>query len=481
MNQSTPSFTPFTAPAAGLGSPKICVLWCDPDLARIARAKRLLADRAIVESVPDAAAAVDWAGAVLPDLAVACAAAARAVAAGFGADRRTSGIPLVLLADTEAETAALARDLPALDILVEPIADHALAARIGAQIEILSLRRALAEREAESETWLGLALRASGLGVWHARLSSGELHMDANLAAMFGWPREPRRVRDADWLARIHPEDRARVMAELSARRQDHRPLEIDFRTALPDGTNRSLAVLGAVVRHAENAGAPGTAFRSVGVARDVTDRVRDAERLKLLLGELNHRVRNTLASVVALAQQTAYNAPSVEAFIESFRARGLALGAAPNLLTRGQWQGVALGDLVETILAPERSARAAGNEAGRIEISGPTRELAPQQALAMTLGLHELATNARKYGALATQAGRLEVRWSIVADGAGHRLTLVWRERGGAPVMPPTRSGFGTRLLRRSLGRDLGGSVRLDFDPAGLVCTFEFQLPPAG
>jgi PAS domain S-box-containing protein len=469
MTEEQPPFAPFTASPPGVS--KVCVLWCDSDAARTARARRLLANRAVVEAVPDAAAALALARAVLPDLAVVSAEHAPALAEAFAGDRRLSRLPIVPLAGNAVEAAALAGAIRAADVVAEPLSDFDLTARIGAQIEIVRLRRALAERELESETWLGLTLKASGLGVWHARLSSGELNIDANLAAMFGWPPKPMAVRDTDWLGRLHPDDRARFVAELTARRHDLKPLEIDFRVVHPDGTVRALAVLGAVVRHVDD-----VAHRSVGVARDVTERVRDAERQKLLLRELNHRVRNTLASVLALAQQTARHAPSVEAFHESFRARVMALGVAHGLLTRGNWQSASLGDLVETILAPER-----GSGPARFEIAGPACDLPPQKALAMTLGLHELATNARKYGALAAPAGRVSVTWSVAGHGPEPRLTLVWRESGGAPVAAPSDSGFGTRLLRQSLGADLAGTVRLAFDPAGLVCTFEFPLERAG
>jgi two-component sensor histidine kinase len=465
MSQSFPPFAPFSAPPTAAALASVRVLWCDADAARAARAKRLLAGRATVEVTADAATALASARGVLPDLVVA-AASARALAAALRADIRLGAVPLVLLAAGEAEAEALARELAPADVLAEPLSDPALAARLRAQIEILSLRRALAEKELESETWLGLALKASGLGVWHARLGAGELHMDANLAVMFGWPAAPRRVRDEEWLARIHPEDRPRVMAELAVRRRDLRPLEIDFRTVLPDGSSRALAVLGAVVRHADE-----VAYRSVGVARDVTERARDAERQQLLLGELNHRVRNTLASVLSLAQQTAQDAASIPAFLDSFRARVLALSTAHNLLTRGHWQGASLGDLVGTILAPERAA-----DTARVEIAGPACELPPHKALAMTMGLHELATNARKYGALSPAGGRLSVTWSL-GEAPERRLALVWRERGGPPVAPPTRTGFGTRLLRRALGADLDGTVALDFAAEGLTCTFDFPL----
>jgi two-component sensor histidine kinase len=469
MSPSAASFSPFAYPSAEAAPAPLRVLWLDSDPARGERAKRALADRAVVDVVSAADAALAAARAAPPDLVVS---AAAGEAAALRGDARLAAVPLVLIAAGRREAEALARGASAADVLSEPLADHELAARLGAQLEILRLKRALAQKETESETWLGLALKASGLGVWHSVIGSGEVQVDANLAAMFGLPHAPTRLREADWIARIHPDDRPRVVAELGARRRDLQPLEIDFRTILPDGTTRWLAVLGAVVRRAGDPPDAGAAYRSIGVARDVTERARDGERQQLLLGELNHRVRNTLASVLSLAQQTAQDAASVPDFITAFRARVMALSTAHGLLTRGRWRGASLGGLVETLLAPDRTA-----DPARIEIAGPACDLPPQKALAMTMGLHELATNARKYGALSAPGGRLSVVWSIADPGGERRLTLVWSERGGPRVAPPARSGFGTRLLRRALGADLDGTVTLDFDPAGVVCTFEFPL----
>jgi len=473
MSPPNPPFTPFAAPSAAAAAPVFRVLWCDADAGRAARAKRLLAGRVAVDIAADAKAALAAARVSLPDLVVRAANGGRApdALAALRQDARLGAVPVILLAAGAAEAAAAAH-LRVADVLTEPFADHELVARVATQLEILRLTRALEEKQSESETWLGLALKAAGLGVWHSPLGSGELHMDANLAAMFGLPPEPAIVKDADWLGHIHPEDRPRVLAELAARRQDQKPLEIDFRTVMPDGSFRALAVLGAVVRHAGVPPEAGAAYRSVGVARDVTERARDAAQQQLLLGELDHRVRNTLASVLALAQQTAQDAASVPAFLAAFQARVMALASAHNLLTRGRWQSASVGALIETTLAPERAANPA-----LVEVRGPACELPPQKALAMTMGLHELATNARKYGALSIAGGRLSVTWTIGEDAGERRLALVWRERGGPPVAPPTRFGFGSRLLRRALGVDLDGSVQLDFDPEGLRCTIEFPL----
>ncbi|HEY7608590.1 MAG TPA: HWE histidine kinase domain-containing protein [Alphaproteobacteria bacterium] len=473
MSPTDPPFTPFASARAAAGAPAFRVLWCDADPGRAARAKRVLAGRAIVDIATDTGAALASALGILPDLVV-CAADTEggepAAMAALRRDSRLGAIPIMLIAAGAASAAAAARTVRVADVLAEPFADHELVARVAAQLEILRLGRALAEKETERETWLQLALKAAGLGVWHAALSSGELHMDANLAAMFGLPPEPVVLKDAEWMARVHPEDRPRLVAELAARRQDLKPLEIDFRTVLPDGSFRSLAVLGAVVRRDDD-----VAYRSVGVARDVTERARDAARRQVLLGELNHRVRNSLAVVLSLAQQTAQGATSLPDFLSAFQGRVMALASAHNLLTRAQWQGASLGALVEASLAPERAAKPA-----LVEIAGPACDLPPQKALAMTMGLHELATNARKYGSLSAAGGRLSVTWTVAETGGERRLALLWLERGGPPVTTPTRSGFGSRLLQRVLSADVEGSVRLDFDPPGVRCTVEFPLDRA-
>jgi PAS domain S-box-containing protein len=325
---------------------------------------------------------------------------------------------------------------------------------------------ALRERQREADTWLSIALRSAGLGVWHSELGTGEVTVDPTLSAMFGLLPEQTILRDEQWQTLIHPDDRARALSELAARRSDRNPLEIEFRIVRRDGTVRWMAVQGSVVSH----GAGGA--RSVGVARDITESKHAAERQQLLLHELNHRVRNSLATVLALAQQSASGAASREHFLAAFQARVMALAEAHNLLTGTNWETVLLRELVEIALAPERQAH--GSE---IDISGPLCRLQPQQALAMTLGLHELVTNARKYGALSVPTGGVSVHWQQRPAQGGDRLAFSWIERGGPPVSQPSRAGFGMRLLTRALARDLDGTVQLDFEHGGVRCTIDFPV----
>lgn len=147
-----------------------------------------------------------------------------------------------------------------------------------------------------------------------------------------------------------------------------------------------------------------------------------------------------------------------------------MALSDAHNLLTQENWEGAELRDLVERALAPF-----GGVAHERLRLSGPVVRLTPRQAVALSMALHELGTNAAKYGALSVMAGRVDVRWNVSADGSAFELT--WRERGGPQVLPPERRGFGTRLLGRGLAQDLDGTVDLEFEPDGVCCSIRAPL----
>ena len=201
----------------------------------------------------------------------------------------------------------------------------------------------------------------------------------------------------------------------------------------------------------------------------DVTDRVLAERQQKLLLDELNHRVKNSLATVQAIAYQTLRNAATPSDFHEAFESRLLALAATHDLLTASSWRGAALRDLLLAELQPFAAEQYA--------LSGPEVELTSAGTLALGLVLHELATNAAKYGALSKGGGRVAISWR--AD--GDWLDLEWIEAGGPPVAPPTRRGFGSRLIERSLKDQLGGVARLDFDPAGLICAIRLPLQAEG
>jgi PAS domain S-box-containing protein len=214
---------------------------------------------------------------------------------------------------------------------------------------------------------------------------------------------------------------------------------------------------------------ADGTVWGVFVEGSDVTDRVNAERRQKLLVDELNHRVKNTLATVQAIASQTLRTAADPDAFREAFESRLIALAATHDLLTATSWRSAPLRDVLMVEFRPY------GAERYRLE--GPDVALAPSEALALGLLFHELATNAAKYGALSNGEGCVAVSWSLVEAEGERRLALQWTERGGPPVQAPARRGFGSRLIERSLKGTLKGEARLDFAPDGLRCRVELPL----
>ena len=202
-------------------------------------------------------------------------------------------------------------------------------------------------------------------------------------------------------------------------------------------------------------------------IARDVTERRRAEERQTLLVNELNHRVKNTLALVQGLALQSFRDGRDAQEARSAFQHRLAALASAHDLLTQESWEGATLHGLADGALA-----HLSGQER-RVEISGPDVTLEPKEAVSLVLALHELSTNASKYGALSAPGGHVSVNWQV----EGQRLQLEWREAGGPPVAKPERRGFGLRMIERALAADLGGSVQMDFEPQGLVCRIQKSL----
>lgn len=210
-----------------------------------------------------------------------------------------------------------------------------------------------------------------------------------------------------------------------------------------------------------------------VGVSRDISDR-KDGERHRdLLIGELNHRVKNTLAVVQSIAAQTLRAEDEPRVALRAFEARLAALARAHDILVDHAWDVAPLTDLIARILAPFREAAAS-----RFDLTGPEVRLEPRVAVALALALHELATNAVKYGALSGPSGRVSIRWRVHRGEAGAMMKLTWRESGGPRVTAPARRGFGSRLVERALTGELKGGARLEFDPAGVVCDLGVALP---
>jgi PAS domain S-box-containing protein len=206
-----------------------------------------------------------------------------------------------------------------------------------------------------------------------------------------------------------------------------------------------------------------------IGVVRDITERKQAEERQQRLINELNHRVKNTLATVQAMAEQTLRNSADPVDFVRSFRGRVHALSRAHNLLTSSTWAGVDLEALVREQVA------AGGDE--RIACTGPAVEVKPQAAVHLGLALHELGANARTHGSLWVAEGRLDVRWSVEHDGDACTLVLSWVESGGPPVTRPSSPGFGMQLVARGIKHTLRGEVRHSLEPTGATCIIRLPL----
>jgi PAS domain S-box-containing protein len=209
-----------------------------------------------------------------------------------------------------------------------------------------------------------------------------------------------------------------------------------------------------------------------VEYAIDATERKRSERERELLTHELSHRVKNTLAVVQAIAMQTDGATNSIEEYREKFLGRLQALGRTHGLLLESHWRGTELERLVRQAVEPYR-----GRNAESVRIEGAMVPLSTRQSLGLSLVLHELATNATKYGALSVEGGQLAVSWAVETDG---KIRLVWEESGGPAVEPPTYRGFGTRLIERALKDEIDAKAELDYRAGGLVCRIVFSQEAA-
>jgi PAS domain S-box-containing protein len=209
-----------------------------------------------------------------------------------------------------------------------------------------------------------------------------------------------------------------------------------------------------------------------IGISYDITRRKQWEEHQQLLIHELNHRVKNTLATVQSVAAQTLRNAATPDEARTALEGRLMALSRAHDVLTRENWEGASLYQVVAQAVAPYSSE---GED--RLHLRGPHIRLQPRLALALAMVLQELATNAVKYGALSNETGQITIAWALERDEGPDRIRLVWEETGGPPVVPPARRGFGSRLIERSVTQDLGGSATLEFRPSGLRCIVDAPI----
>ena len=208
----------------------------------------------------------------------------------------------------------------------------------------------------------------------------------------------------------------------------------------------------------------------------DLTKQKQEQNQSTMMIDELNHRVKNTLSTVQSIVWQALRKDSDPKTIREAIESRLFALSRSHDLLCRENWKGAGLHDLVEAALEP---FGVANGRSERFVITGKNIRLPANEALALGIAFHELATNAVKYGAFSNAAGSIALTWTIEPIPEGDRLILRWQEKDGPPVILPTRKGFGTRVMERGLPHELGGKVQLDYRAEGLICTINIPAPP--
>lgn len=312
------------------------------------------------------------------------------------------------------------------------------------------------DRWSGADRRLDLALQAAGLGEFEWDFESDTLRISERMSAITGIPAGERPAEDGAALdSFIHPDDVERVAKE----RAEHADWADNFETVLRQrradtGEYVWLRVSGRIDRNSED-----RPVQLIGVVQDITGQQLDEERRREAMAELDHRVKNVLAAVQSLAQQTAKRTATLDAFLQAFTGRLKAMASANELLTAARWRGAAIDHLA--------SAELGALAPGQTSWDGPELFLTPRAANALSLALHELATNAVKFGALSNDTGHVRLTWAARRDG-GFQLT--WTETGGPTVTPPARRGFGSTLLEQVTGRELNGEAHVDYRPGGVV-----------
>ena len=319
------------------------------------------------------------------------------------------------------------------------------------------------------------AVAKLGIFEWHM-LDDHAVWENDRMYEIFGHAPEDGTIGKTEFLSGIlHPDDRAAVRKAISAALREDRDLHISGRIRRKaDGAWRTIDMAGRFERDAPDR----LPRRLIGVVADVTDRRLAEERQTLLIRELHHRVKNTLATVQAIVGSTARTATDIDSFYEAFVGRIKSLAHTHSVLTEATWQTASLTGLLVNELRPYAEVAEAGGEDDRVVLEGPPIDLPSDIAVPVGMAIHELTTNAAKYGALSNRTGRVTVAWDLEPGGPAGTLRLTWRESGGPPVQPPRRQGFGSRLLHRVLITQVQAEVTTDYSPDGFSLTMRAPLP---
>ncbi|HEX3937387.1 MAG TPA: ATP-binding protein [Xanthobacteraceae bacterium] len=392
------------------------------------------------------------------------------------ADGTVSDLPVILLsarAGDEAKVEGLGAG--ADDYLTKPFSGRELLARVNTNIAMAKMRREVAAEVEAQKNQLQTVLATVPAAVWFTynadvrtvirnRRAAELLRMPlaANVALSTGENQRPGHFRfyqnGSELPIDLLPLRRA-------ARNEPFANEEFEIRFS--DGSSIALLIQAAPLRDAA-----GKIVGGVCAAVDISERKRIEDHRLLLLNELNHRVKNTLATVQSIAAQSFRGPQSGENARALFEARLMSLSRAHDVLTEENWQGANLIEIVGQAIMPYRSG-----DPGRFQVTGPSVRLSAKMALSISIALHELATNAAKYGALSNGKGSVKIAWQIERQEQQSLLRLEWRESGGPTVNPPVHKGFGSRLIERGLAQDLGGGTKLDFRPEGLRCAIAARI----
>jgi PAS domain S-box-containing protein len=370
-----------------------------------------------------------------------------------------------------------AYEMGAVDYVPVPVIPEVLRAKVRIFVELYrkthqleqlnrELERRVAERTTELETSSGrlvqseqrrsLALAAGQMGSWDWDPVNGDFAWDDGQYRIFGVDPERFDVTVENIKALIHPEDWKHLQNAVKPVAQDTPSYQTEFRVIRPNGELRWC--IGTAVASVD---ATDHIVRISGVTVDITDRKDAEERQALLAREVDHRARNALALVQSIVRLT--RAETIKSYTAAVDGRIGALSRAHTLLAQSRWQGADLARLVDEELAPYRTS-----EGDRIAASGPDVSLEPRTAQTLALALHELSTNAAKYGALSVMSGRVKLTWELRSE----KLVLQWVESDGPATLPPATPGFGIRVISASIERQLEGEAKFDWRPEGLHCS---------
>ncbi|MCJ2043656.1 PAS domain-containing protein [Methylobacterium sp. J-078] len=330
-------------------------------------------------------------------------------------------------------------------------------------------------RAGEQRLRIATALAELGIFEWHM-LDDHAIWENERMFAIFGRVPSDGALGKREFLdAVLHPEDRPAFRAAITRALREDSVLEATGRIRrLGDGAWRTLDFAGRFERDAAHR----LPRRLIGVVADVTERRLAEERQTLLIRELHHRVKNTLATVQAIVGSTARTASSIESFYEAFVGRIMSLAHTHSVLTEDTWQTASLRNLLVNELKPYAEGALDGEGDARIQLAGPSVDLSSELAVPIGMAIHELTTNAAKYGALSTRDGRVAITWDLRPGGPAGTLHFTWVERGGPAVSPPKRQGFGSRLLQRVLTAQVRAEVTMEYPPDGFCLTMLAPLP---